>query len=279
MKCIVGARGRLGQALVRRFGPEAVCLARAQYEQWPTLDADAARAAIRACFAAQAHSGATIFVTAGLLDPKLDPAEHARVNVELPRRIIDAVAPLGIRVVTFGTVMETLLAQQNPYVRSKTELAAYVAARVADGADLLHVRVHTLYGEGQPSAFMFLGLILSALRSGSVFKMTSGKQLREYHHVDDEAAAVALFEAAAVRGVLDLSSGTPLSLRELATGVFEAFGAADKLALGALAEPLDENYSTVFTRHALLAQAAFRPALPAIITYLQECAAQQELSE
>ncbi|HEY0064995.1 MAG TPA: NAD-dependent epimerase/dehydratase family protein [Telluria sp.] len=279
MKFIVGARGRLGQALARRFGPQAQCLARAQYEHWPALDADAARAEIAACFSAHAHSGATIFVTAGLLDPTLAPEQHARVNVELPRRIIDAVAPLGIRVVTFGTVMETLLARQNPYVRSKSELAAFVAAQVDAGADLCHVRVHTLYGEGQPSPFMFLGLILAALRSGTEFKMTSGKQLREYHHVDDEAAAVALLEAAAVRGVLDLSSGTPLSLRALATGVFAAFGADASLKLGALPEPLDENYSTVFAPHALLVQAAFRPALPAIIDYLQKCAAQQELSE
>jgi nucleoside-diphosphate-sugar epimerase len=274
---IVGARGRLGQALLRQYGPEqARCLERSVYERWSD---PGAAAHVAAWFAPFKDSGATIYVTSGLLDPKLAPEEHARVNVDLPRNIIDGVAGLGLKVTTFGTVMEALLAQQNPYVRSKSALGSLVAARAATGAALCHVRVHTLFGGGQPSPFMFLGLMLDALNSGKPFKMTSGKQLREYHHVDDEAAAIRALDEAGVRGVVDLSHGQPLSLRELAGTVFEAFGAGHALQLGALTEPSDENYSTVFTRHPALAGAVFRDTLPALVDYMKNCAAKQEIGK
>jgi nucleoside-diphosphate-sugar epimerase len=272
---IVGARGRLGQALLRQYGPEQThCLERSVYERWSEAGS---AAAIAAWFAPWKDSGATIFVTSGLLDPKLAPEQHASVNVDLPRNIIDGVAGLGLKVTTFGTVMETLLAQQNPYVRSKSELGRLVAERAAAGAALCHIRVHTLYGGGQPSPFMFLGLMFGALQNGTPFKMTSGKQLREYHHVDDEAAAIAALEAAGVRGVTDLSHGQPVSLSTLATAVFDGFGAPALLQLGALPEPQDENYGTVFARHAALEQAAFRDTLPAVVAYMKQCAAKQEI--
>jgi nucleoside-diphosphate-sugar epimerase len=118
---------------------------------------------------------------------------------------------------------------------------------------------------------MFLGLIASALRAQAPFRMTQGKQLREYHHVDDEARAVKALVAAGRRGVFDLSSGMPVSLRALAESTFAAFGASDLLELGAIPEPVDENYSTVFASDPALAPDAFRPTLPVIHTYLAQC--------
>jgi nucleoside-diphosphate-sugar epimerase len=277
MQLIIGGSGRLGQALARRFGPDhSLLLPRSLYGQWPETGTPAA---IGAALAPWAHSGSTVFVTAGLLDPKLAPEQHERVNLDLPRRIIEAAAPLGIRVVTFGTVMEALLAQQNPYVRSKAALGRLVEQQAAAGADVCHIRVHTLFGGGAPSPFMLLGLMLAALRAGATFKMTSGKQLREYHDVDDEAAALAVLNAAGLRGVHDLSNGQPVSLCELARAIFRGFGAEDQLELGALPEPADENYTTVFQRHRLLSEHAYRAPLPAVVNYLREYAAQQERSQ
>jgi nucleoside-diphosphate-sugar epimerase len=272
MKFILGGRGRLGQAIARQYpAADALCLERAVYQGWGQAGADAD---IARFFAPWAGSGATVFVTSGLLDPKLAPADHQQVNYQLPRNVIAGVAALGLTVVTFGTVMETLLARHNPYIDSKAALGRHVAELAAAGRAVAHVRVHTLFGGGEPSPFMFLGQILGALRQRAPFNMTLGKQLREYHHVDDEARALALLDAAQVRGVLDLSSGETVSLRELATAVFAACGAPELLHVGALPEPAEENYSTVFARHPLLGPGAYRPALPAIVDYLQACLAQ-----
>jgi nucleoside-diphosphate-sugar epimerase len=272
MKFVVGGRGRLGQAIARQYaGDKVQCLPRAVYDGWadPRAEADVAR-----FFAPWAGQDATVFVTSGLLDPKLAPADHRKVNYELPRNLIAGAGAHGLKVVTFGTVMESLLARHNPYIDSKAALGRHVAELAAAGRNVAHIRVHTLFGGGAPSPFMFLGQILTSLRQRTAFNMTLGKQLREYHHVDDEAGAIVALDAAGVRGVLDLSNGEALSLRELASTVFDACGGADLLHVGALPEPLEENYGTVFACHPLLGPQAYRPALPAIVSYLKDCLAQ-----
>lgn len=274
---VIGGRGRLGQAIAREYPAEAVrCLARADYASW---SAEGAAAQVADWFAPWSGSGATIYVASGLLDPKLSADALWAVNVALPRNIIEGTRGLGLKVVTVGTVMETLVAARNPYVASKAALGEFVAAQAAAGRQVAHVRVHTLYGGGMPSRFMFLGQIVDALASGAPFRMTQGRQLREYHHVDDDARAIRLLDEAGATGVLDLSHGAPLSLRELAGAVFEAFGAPGQLALGALPEPAEENYNTVFARHPLLRQAAFRDTLPAVLAYLEACGLKRKIEQ
>ena len=53
----------------------------------------------------------------------------------------------------------------------------------------MHLHLHTLYG-GRPQAHMFLGQMIRALERGAEFAMSSGEQLREYHHVHDIAGAM-----------------------------------------------------------------------------------------
>jgi nucleoside-diphosphate-sugar epimerase len=271
---IIGGRGRLGQAIARQYDPsQVVSLDRSVYEHWGKPGASDA---VTRYFAPYAGTASKIFVTSGLLDPKSSVDALHEVNFMLPRNVIDGVAGHGIPVTTFGTVMETLLADRNPYVASKAVLADTVAEQVAGGAPLTHIRVHTLYGGGMPSRFMFLGQILSAIETASPFKMTLGRQLREYHHVDDDAHAVRLLSEGNARGVFDLSHGSPISLRRLAETVFDAFDATDLLEIGAIPEPREENYDTVFVRHSLIEQMVFRDALPGVVTYLAECGAKKK---
>lgn len=255
---LVGGSGRLGMAIARQRARAAVTLLpRTLYAHWgePGAQRD-----IAAYFAPWANAGAVIYITAGLLDPGLPPEEHARVNVALPLNIVAGASPLGIKVRTFGTVMETLVTSQNPYVRSKAELGREMAVAAASGLPVAHLRIHTLYGGGAPATFMFLGQIASALRTHQPFRMTQGRQLREYHHVDDDAAALILLEHAGLHGVVDLSHGAPLRLRDLAESVFTAFGARALLELGALPEPADDNFGAVLARPAPLLHARFRDA-------------------
>lgn len=269
MNFILGSRGRLGAALARACPQGTLtCVDRSVYQEW---SAPGAAGAVSDYFAPWSTDGGTVYVACGLLDPRLEPGQLASVNLDLPSNVIDGAGAQGLRVVTFGTVMERLLAQQNPYVRSKAALAEHVASRVAAGADVAHFQVHTLFGGGEPSPFMFLGLIVHALRTRTPLRMTQGRQLREYHHVDDEARAILMLNGAGRRGVSDVSSGAPVSLRVLAETCFSAFGASNLLQVGAIPEPADENYATVFARDALLAPEAFRAPLAAVPVYLAQC--------
>lgn len=268
---VIGARGRLGQAIAHEYADnELRSLQRSIYEDWsrPARHEQVAR-----YFSRNAHAGDVIFIASGLLDPKLPSDTLRDVNYHLPKNVIDGAAKVGLKVVTFGTVMESLLESKNPYIQSKAALAEYVDSVAADDKPVIHVRIHTLYGLGQPSPFMFLGQMLSAIQGNQPFKMTSGRQLREYHHLRDEAKAIRQIESSTRRGLINLSHGKPLSLRIIAENVFESLGKSDLLQVGALAEPPEEIYATTLQPVPQLESTTFRESLPAIIEYMRDCCA------
>ncbi len=108
--------------------------------------------------------------------------------------------------------MEELVSSKNRYVQSKTLLNHYVKSLNSQHNSVAHIQLHTLYGVGAPSPFMFLGQILSALRNDSVFEMTSGCQLREYHHFLDDTEAIKQILESQTTGVVNLSNGKPVTL-------------------------------------------------------------------
>jgi nucleoside-diphosphate-sugar epimerase len=266
---IVGGRGRLGRSLSAHYGEaQAVCIDRSIYEHWGSPDAIPA---IAAWFVEQATPGSVIYVCSGLLDPRVPGDELHRVNYVLPHNIIIALADMAVRVVTFGTAMEGTLTA-NPYVQSKLALSRFIEARSTSACKVTHVRIHTLYGGGEPSPFMFLGLMLNAVRQGQPFEMTQGRQLREYHHVDDEAAAIARLISAGVTGVVTLSHGRPVTLKRLAETVFDALGETKLLRLGALQEPAEENFGQVFSPPDALQAFSFREPLDGVAHYMKSLA-------
>lgn len=263
---IVGGRGRLGQALREQYrSDEVVCIDRAVYQQWGTSDS---LSDITAYFQRYGRSGAVVYICSGLLDPALPGETLDNVNFRLPRNIIQAVSPMGIRAVTFGTAMEEMLTT-NPYVQSKLALSRFVARMSEELTPALHIRIHTLYGGGEPSPFMFLGLIAEALRNDKSFAMTMGRQLREYHHVSDDAAAIRTLVDRSGSGVVELSHGQPVTLRRLAEAVFASAGKGYLLRLGVLPEPQQENFTQVFSRPSILEGVMFRDAVAGVVEYMK----------
>lgn len=184
---IVGSRGRLGQATCRQFDAANVkCIEREVYENWAAPDA---ASSISRYFSTHTPADSVVYICSGLLDPRLPAEQLHAVNFKLPQNIIRTLAPLGFKTVTFGTAMEETLTA-NPYVQSKRLLSQLVQEMHGEEFQPTHVRIHTLYGVDEPSPFMFLGQILTAILSNTPFEMTLGRQLREYHHVDDDAFAI-----------------------------------------------------------------------------------------
>lgn len=266
---LIGSRGRLGQAIAHQYADcGIVSLDRSTYKDWAKPGvADL----VTRYFESYSDQGATVFIASGLLDPRLPQEDLISVNYHLPKNVIDGASKLGIKVITFGTVMERLVELKNSYIQTKAALGDYVDTLAAAGKSVIHVQVHTLYGVGQPSPFMFLGQMLESIQSETPFKMTSGRQLREYHHLADDAKAIRLIEEAATPGVLNLSHGKPLSLKVIAESVFHVLDKDELLHVGALPEPPEENYDRIFRPSEIMQQVAFRDSLPAIVQYMKEC--------
>jgi nucleoside-diphosphate-sugar epimerase len=265
---LIGSRGRLGRAIARQYADTRImALDRSAYSDWHKSDAVDRISR----YFDRSGEGGTIFVASGILDPRAPRDELFDINYHLPRNLIQGAARLGIKVVTFGTVMESLFDLGNPYVQSKRQLGDYVDQVAGNATPALHLRIHTLYGEGEPSPFMFLGQMLAAISSGASFQMTAGRQLREYHHLADEARAIRQITECATVGVMSLSHGQPVTLKAIAVAVFEAFGIIQSLQIGALPEPLEENYGKIFEPTAILRTIKFRHAIQGIVEYMLAC--------
>ena len=126
---------------------------------------------------------------------------------------------------------------------------------------------------------MFLGQLFHSIASHTIFNMSPGEQLREYHHIDDEIAAISKLVGAELTGVVDLCHGAPVTLRELALYVFEQFNSLELLKIGALSGPPNDNYGILFERPVLLKELMFRETLPSIVEYLRLCKESLEINK
>ena len=274
MNFVLGARGRLGRAMIDFSQKnQVIALSRDVYSTWGSPHAAPSISRYFEQFQTSTNDEErVIYVTSGLLDPSLSAEDHETVNYSLAKNIIVGASKLGFKVVTFGTVMEQVLglSSPNPYVASKAKLGLFVGD-YATRAPVLHIQLHTLYGKDLPSEFMFMGQILDALIKKEEFKMSPGSQLREYHHVHDEVQAISTLLKEKLTGTVALSHGSPVSLKALASHVFEHFGCSHLLKLGALPAPAKENFELIFKRPQALEGVFFRDTLSALVIYLQDC--------
>lgn len=271
MNIVLGARGRLGHAIASSLPTNRITApARSVYAEWWR---DGSADGVSCYLENLVEREGAVYVAAGLIDPSRPDVEHHQVNYLLARNVIEGATKLGFRVVTFGTAMEEVVSEKttNPYLASKIRLGHFVDDFSAKSDLVLHIRIHTLFGGGLPDSFMFLGQIFHSLMSRSEFKMSPGTQLREYHHLDDEVVAIKKLLEFGARGSVTLTHGAPVTLRDMATYIFEAFKCPELLRVGALPGPADDNYGVLFERPRALDGMTFRETLPALVDHLRAC--------
>ncbi|WP_457281206.1 NAD-dependent epimerase/dehydratase family protein [Polaromonas sp. P5_D5] len=268
---ILGARGRLGHAIHASQDPARVeAPDHSIYSEW--WRDDGADEAARFFESRHAAEDSVVYVATGIIDPGRPHDEHERINFSLAKNVVQGATRTGARVITFGTVMEKVVDDKglNPYYWSKTKLGRFVEEFCATSRLGLHIRLHTLFGGRAPDPFMFLGQILQAIDRNAEFRMTPGMQLREYHHIDDEVAAIFRLADSHASGSVELSHGMPVMLKNLATYIFEAQDRLDLLKIGALPGPVNDNYEFLFERTPALDGLNFRDTLPAVADYLAQ---------
>lgn len=181
-----------------------------------------------------------ILIFAAVTDTSVSEVTMRKINVDLPIAVMDVARQLDIGVRTFGSVLESKAPKSSSYLMSKLDLSNEVEARREKGENVLHVRFHTHYGAGEPSPHMFLGQALAAIRTGKVFEMSSGNQIRQYQHVDDLLGAISLVLNENGKAIYEISHSENLTLREIAESVFSHFGCKELLRIGVLpSHPLE----------------------------------------
>lgn len=123
---------------------------------------------------------------------------------------------------------------RNPYGFAKDALRRELEFLAADSqVRLTWARLFYMYGEGQSAGALYSQFIAAAGRGDAEFRMSGGEQLRDFLQVADVArhlVALALDQAA--RGIVNVCSGRPTSVRSLVEGWRDSLGSPIKLALG-----------------------------------------------
>ena len=263
---LIGGKGRLGQSIAKVFNNHnLVVLDRKTYKDWflPERFED-----IKSKLETDKDStGNIIMILSGIMNPDEDKEFIFKINYELPKNIIKANEGTNNKIVTFGSVMEDLSPQANNYISSKKKLSSFVEE---SKVDILSLKIHTLYGGGPPNEFMFLGQLLESFKNKNIFEMSSGNQLREYHHVDDDAMAIKELLYQNISGKEIISHGDAIPLKKLTKTIFKNFNKLDQLKIGSLPDRINENYNIRFTKNPNLDNIMFRNTFDGVTDYLQK---------
>jgi hypothetical protein len=150
----------------------------------------------------------------------------------------------NFRIITYGSALEDFGIRNN-YFESKRAFSSEMG-KIETRELWTNVRLHTLYSDSRPHSHMFLGQIYSAIWNASQFKMSSGKQLREFHHVDDVIQTIESALRLNFDKQLELSHGKPIEVLQVAEYLFETFNSRHLLNVNSYPDNRNDNYSKIF---------------------------------
>jgi hypothetical protein len=258
---IVGSKGNLALKLKEKF-PNSRIVPRSEYLSWTNpknMKDDLG------------NSNYDIFLAVGITSSKANSDELSMVNFEIPARIAKSMLGVEGRIFTFGSIMERDLriVRENPYIATKFQLSEFLS-RTLNPRQYLHLRLHTLYGGNSFNRDMFLGQLFYSIKENTKFRMTSGEQVREYHHIDDDLLAMETLMRGERFGIQEISHGESMKLKDIAEQTLNYFGVPELLSLGTLSDTRSEILRPIGERNDLLDTIDFRPTIQGIISYFEE---------
>lgn len=119
------------------------------------------------------------------------------------------------------------------YAASKLALC-HVSAQLAttSGMEFVWARLFHLYGPYE-NPYRLIPSIICALLRNEDAKTTKGEQIRDFLHVEDAAAALRTLAKNNLSGAINIGSGKPIAVREIATRIGEMLGRPGLIKLGA----------------------------------------------
>lgn len=221
-------------------------------------------------YLAKLEPNTTVINAIGLTDPKTPVDQMNRVNFILPRQLLSIVNELELKLITFGTILERniILTEGNSYIKIKNDFLNYIQESPPNKSHL-HIQLHTIYGGKRSHKHMFIDQIFNALSHKNQFEMSSGHQVREYHHIEDEMNAISKIIESRLFGVVELNAGNAIKIKQLATEVFNEFGQLSLLKFNPERDGA-EVFNHFYEKSALLAKIHFRDPIPGVIDYLRK---------
>jgi nucleoside-diphosphate-sugar epimerase len=267
---ILGSSGQLGAYILGNLGHHNSHLPdRREIQAWSDLNSDELRSEIVGLLRLNDVSKHFLFCAVGETNPSADPKTLNQVNFELPRKILEATLGLPIQIVTFGSVHE-LTDISNPYMDSKKKLFSFFGEN-SDAFQWTHFQLHTLYSDRDPHPHMLLGQIFNSLKLKQKLKMSSGLQIRQYHHVEDVIRIVLkelTFSSSC--GLKPINGPETLSIGQLAKAIYAEFDSMGLLEIGNIRGDSPEIFEAEFKLSQGLTPLDFRKSIPGVISVFKK---------
>jgi dTDP-6-deoxy-L-talose 4-dehydrogenase (NAD+) len=136
--------------------------------------------------------------------------------------------------------VETPLKPSTPYAEAKA--AAFNALTQQfpqQGVEFVWCRLFYLYGEGE-DARRLVPYVHARLQAGEPAELSCGTQVRDFLDVREAGRMIAEAALGPVQGPVNICSGTPVTVRQLAERIADEYGRRDLLRFGARADnPVD----------------------------------------
>jgi nucleoside-diphosphate-sugar epimerase len=134
--------------------------------------------------------------------------------------------------------VDTPLRPTSPYAATKAAvfLSLSVLLPVQD-IEFAWCRLFYLYGEGE-DARRLVPYLRERLAAGEIAELTSGNQVRDFLDVRDAGRMIADCALGQQQGAVNICSGVPTTVRELAERIADEYGRRDLLRFGARHENL-----------------------------------------
>ena len=124
-----------------------------------------------------------------------------------------------------------------PYPACKNALRELLAAfAISTGMGWAWGRVFFLYGPHEPPGKL-VASVINSLLAGEPAQCTEGSQRRDFLHVQDVADALVALLRSDFDGVVNIASGTAVSVKDLVTTIGRIMGRPELIHIGARAAP------------------------------------------
>jgi nucleoside-diphosphate-sugar epimerase len=107
------------------------------------------------------------------------------------------------------------------------------------GATVAWTRLFSLYGPGEDPRRLVPSIICALLRESEALT-TAGRQIRDYLHVEDAASAIWAIARSDFTGPVNVASGEPIAVRQVASALGDLLGRPELLRIGVLRDRADE---------------------------------------
>ena len=203
----------------------------------------------------------TLFHLAGVLgrgDGRAASLACAELNIRATLQVLDAAMEAGARRIVIigsaeeygeqdGPMHEELSLQPvSPYGIAKAATTRFAQALHKRGqCPVVVVRPFSVYGPGQPPS-MFIAQAVEAVVKNIPFRMSHGEQRRDLLYVDDLVRGlIAAASEPDIEGqVINLGSGQPVRLRDVAKCIWRLADSSAPLLIGARKATMEQLHDT-----------------------------------